>query len=146
MPGISILDINVDGGNASSLDAVVSGESKIINGVVYNADGSISDSLGNLRGLPVTSRTAYQLANSDSGTIVSATGTITVNGAIISPGFAVSVYNDTAGTITITQGAGVTMYITGTSTTGNRTLDQRTIASIICVAANTFVISGGGVY
>ena len=36
------------------------------------------------------------------------------------------------------------MYLVGTSTTGNRTLAQRGLATIVCVASNTFVISGGG--
>jgi hypothetical protein len=38
------------------------------------------------------------------------------------------------------------MYLVGTSTTGNKTLAQRGIATVLCVGTNTFVISGGGLY
>jgi hypothetical protein len=37
------------------------------------------------------------------------------------------------------------MYLAGSATTGNRTLAQRGIATILCVASNTFVCSGAGV-
>ena len=36
-----------------------------------------------------------------------------------------SLYNDTAGALTLTQGAGVTMRVAGTATTGNYSLPQR---------------------
>jgi hypothetical protein len=36
------------------------------------------------------------------------------------------------------------MYLVGSSTTGNRTLLQRGIATVVCIASNTFIISGGG--
>jgi hypothetical protein len=36
------------------------------------------------------------------------------------------------------------MYLAGTATTGNRTLAQRGVCTILCVAANTFVILGAG--
>jgi hypothetical protein len=39
----------------------------------------------------------------------------------------------------------VTMYLVGTATTGNRTLAQRGVATILCVGTNTFVCTGGGV-
>jgi hypothetical protein len=37
------------------------------------------------------------------------------------------------------------MYLAGTSTTGDRTLAQRGVATILCVGSNTFVIIGGGI-
>jgi hypothetical protein len=36
------------------------------------------------------------------------------------------------------------MYLGGTATTGNRTLAQRGIATVLCVTSNIFVISGAG--
>ena len=36
------------------------------------------------------------------------------------------------------------MYLAGTATTGNRTLAQRGVATVLCVGTNTFVISGAG--
>ena len=37
------------------------------------------------------------------------------------------------------------MYLAGTSATGNRTLSQRGLATIVCVSSNTFAISGAGI-
>jgi basic membrane lipoprotein Med (substrate-binding protein (PBP1-ABC) superfamily) len=59
-------------------------------------------------------------------------------------GDVVSIYNNSAAAQTITQGASVTMYLAGTATTGNRTLAQRGVCTVLCVAANTFVIAGAG--
>jgi len=36
------------------------------------------------------------------------------------------------------------MYLGGTNTTGNRTLAQYGLASVLCVSANTFVAVGQG--
>jgi hypothetical protein len=69
---------------------------------------------------------------------------VTVNTSIFSAGDAISIYNNSASNQTITQGGSVTMYLGGTATTGNRTLAQRGICTILCVASNTFVISGAG--
>ena len=63
---------------------------------------------------------------------------------MFSAGDAISVYNNSASAITITQGSSVTLRLVGTSTTGNRTLAQRGLATIVCVASNDFVITGGG--
>jgi hypothetical protein len=59
-------------------------------------------------------------------------------------GDTVTIYNDSASSQTITQGASVTMYLVGTATTGNRTLAQRGLCTVLCVASNTFVVTGGG--
>ena len=67
-----------------------------------------------------------------------------MNSGIFSPGDAVSIYNNSGSNQTITQGTSVTMYLVGTATTGNRTLAQRGVATILCVGTNTFVIMGGG--
>ena len=55
-----------------------------------------------------------------------------------------TIYNNSASSQTITQGTSVTMYQVGTATTGNRTLAQRGLCTVFCVASNTFVITGGG--
>lgn len=110
-------------------------------------NGAFTDSGGDLRGIPVNAQTsAYQIANTDMGRLVSiTTGGVTVNGAVLTSGFVVSIYNNSGSSQTITSGTGVTMYLSGTATTGNRTLLQRGVATVICVAANTFVISGAGI-
>jgi hypothetical protein len=111
-----------------------------------NVRGNFIDSKGDVRDIPLNSQTsAYVLVLSDLGKVISiTTGGVTVPSAVFSPGDAVSIYNDSASNQTITQGGSVTMYLAGTATTGNRTLAQRGIATVLCVATNTFVISGSG--
>ena len=36
------------------------------------------------------------------------------------------------------------MYYAGSSTTGNRVLAQKGIATLVCISSNNFVISGAG--
>jgi hypothetical protein len=110
------------------------------------ATGSIIDSKGNVRTIVQNAQTsAYVLVAGDAGKHISiTTGGVTVNSGIFSAGDAISIYNNSASSQTITQGGSVTMYLGGTATTGNRTLAQRGICTILCVASNTFVISGAG--
>jgi len=88
---------------------------------------------------------AYTLAIGDVGKYISiTTGGVTVPSAVFSAGDIVSIYNNSSSSQTITQGASVTLRLAGTATTGNRTLTQRGIATVLCVASNQFVISGAG--
>ncbi len=57
------------------------------------------------------------------GACLVATGAVTVSAG--SAGQRRFVYNDSGAGITLTQGAGVTLRLSGTATTGNRTLAQR---------------------
>ena len=75
---------------------------------------------------------------------------ITVDDGIFQIGDCVSIFNDTGGNITITQGSGVTLRLVATSTTGSRTLATYGLATLLCVGGdagggNEFVVSGGGV-
>ena len=128
-----------------TIDPNGSGFVDIYADVVVN--GSIVDSIGDVRSIPQNSQTsAYILAASDNGKHISiTTGGVTVPNATFATGDTVMVYNDSGLSQTITEDTGVTMYLAGTATTGNRTLAQRGLATILCVAANTFVITGGGV-
>ena len=116
------------------------------NGTRKMSMADISDTSGSVRDIPQNAQTtAYTLVVGDKGKHISiTTGGITVPASIFSAGQAVSIYNNSAASQTITQGASVTMYLAGTSTTGNRTLAQRGVCTVLCVASNTFVISGGG--
>lgn len=89
---------------------------------------------------------AYLLDITDLGKHISiTTGGVTVPASVFSAGDIVTIYNNSASGQTITQGASVTLRLAGTATTGNRTLAQRGIANILCVASNEFVVSGDGV-
>lgn len=117
------------------------------NGNLSTPSGTVSDSAGNVRDLVNNAQGgAYILALSDNGKMINiTTGGVTVNTGIFSAGNNITIYNNSAVAQAITQGASVTMFLAGTATTGNRTLAQRGIATIVCVAANTFVISGAGI-
>lgn len=91
-----------------------------------------------------TKTSSYILTASDIGTLVQTNATVTVNQDIFTSGDAITIYNNSASNITITQGTNVTFYLAGTATTGSRTLAQRGVATVLCVASNAFVLSGGG--
>lgn len=117
-----------------------------LNAAAITATGAITDSIGNVRTVPEnTQTTGYTLVATDNGKYVNiTTGGVTVPSGIFTSGQSVTIYNNSSSSQTITQGAGVTMYQVGTATTGNRTLAQRGLCTVFCVASNTFVITGGG--
>lgn len=96
--------------------------------------------------VPANAKTsAYTLIASDAGKHISiTTGGVTIPSGVFSVGDAVSIYNNSTSSQTITQGASVTLRQVGTANTGNRTLGQYGLATLLCVATNEFVISGGG--
>ena len=96
--------------------------------------------------LPVTNRAAaYTAALTDIGGIIRiTTGGVTVPSGVFSAGQAFSIANNSASNQTITQGAGVTLRLAGTATTGNRTLAQYGLVVVSCMAPNEFFISGAG--
>jgi hypothetical protein len=88
---------------------------------------------------------AYTLLASDVGKHISiTTGGVTVPSGVFAAGDIISIYNNSASAQTITQGGSVTLRLAGTATTGNRSLAQRGLATVLCVASNEFVISGAG--
>lgn len=117
-------------------------------GAITSGDG-ISDSLGLLRSIPQNSKnTGYTLQATDNGQMINITaGNVTIPGGVFnSPyGQTVSIYNNQNFSNTIVQGSGVTLRLAGTAATGNRTLARYGVATVVCVAANTFVISGAGI-
>jgi len=108
---------------------------------------SVLDSLGNLRDIPVfqASSTAYVLTSMDAGTMVSLTSSgANVTSGEFMIGQTVTIFNSSSSSQTITEGAGVTMFLVGSALTGDRTLAQKGLATLICVDSDTFVIAGGG--
>ena len=137
---------NVTAGNIRTA-GIMTSTGNVTGGNILST-GNISDANGLLRSLPINSQSsAYQLTANDNGNLISITsGNVTVPaGVFASPfGQAITVYNNSAVTRFITQGANVTLRLGGTAATGNRTLTQRGLATIVCVSANTFVVSGVG--
>ena len=111
-----------------------------------SVSGSVSDISGLVRNIPQNSQsTGYTLVYADAGKHVSiTTGGVTVPTAIFNIGDTVSIYNNSTSNQTITQGASTTLRLAGTATTGNRTLAQYGLCTVLCVASNVFVITGVG--
>jgi hypothetical protein len=60
-------------------------------------------------------------------------------------GAAITVINQGTGNITVSQGSGVTLYLAGNATAGNRTVSTFGMATLIKVATDTWFINGTGV-
>jgi len=73
------------------------------------------------------------------------TGGVTIPPSVFSAGATLSLYNDSASSITITQGGGLTLRFAGTTQTGNRTLAARGLCTIWFNSATEAIVSGGGV-
>jgi hypothetical protein len=124
------------------------------NNLVLDSSGNVtggnnlSDAKGEVRTVPVNSQTAaYNVASTDAGKFISITtgGVSVLTTTAFTVGQSVSIYNNSGSSQTITQGASVTLRQVGTANTGNRTLAQYGLCTLLCVASNTYVITGGGV-
>jgi hypothetical protein len=110
---------------------------------------TVNDTLGNIRVIPQNTYSdvsSYTLQASDAGKHINITGSggVTVPAGVFTVGQVITVFNNTAGNRTIAQGSSVTLYQAGVGSTGSRTLATRGLASILCVASNTFAVTGVG--
>lgn len=148
------------GFNATQSDAfrisgttVINDGRNLVNIVNANLSGIITatgvrDSSGNVRAIPQNSQsTTYTLTASDIGKHVNITAGsgVLVPANIFSSGDAISIFNNTGTGKTVSIGAGVTMRLAGTATTGTRYISQYGLATILCVSNNIFTIVGAGV-
>jgi hypothetical protein len=146
---------NVTGGNINT-GGIVSATGNIVSSTATAnisaagnvvAGANIFDSIGPVRNIPINTQSAnYTLALSDNGKFVSTTAQLNIPNTVFSAGNAITLFNNSAANISIAAITGTTVYLAGTATTGNRTLTQRGLATLLCVAANTFVISGAGLF
>jgi len=113
-------------------------------GDITTSGGNMTDQIGEIRSVPINSKTApYTLLSTDQGKFISTDSAITVPPSVFTAGQTVTIYNDSASGFAITKGAGVTMYWVQTGADEDRTLSTRGVATILCVATNVFVITGG---
>ena len=73
---------------------------------------------------------------------------VTIDPSVFSVGDSFVIVNSSSSSFTITAGTGVTLRLSGSATTGNRTLSGYGMASLVCVvggATPTFMVSGAGV-
>jgi hypothetical protein len=90
------------------------------------------------------STTSGTATTGDIGKCIAVSAGITIPNSTFSAGDAISIYNDSAAAITITAGV-ATLHLAGTSSTGNRTLAARGVATIWFNSATEAIISGAGV-
>lgn len=116
--------------------------------------GAVIDSKGDVRDIPPNDRTSsmpYTITISDCGKMIlangntAATANVFVPNNVFSIGNTVMITNFSTSTVTITQNSDVTMFLAGSTSSGNRTLASKGIATLICVGANNFIISGAGI-
>ena len=102
--------------------------------------------ISSIRQMPQSLKAAsYVLVASDHGKHISTDSGITVDASVFTIGDRVTIFNSSSSNITITQGTSATLHLVGTATTGNRTLAQKGLAEILCVANDTFVVHGNGI-
>lgn len=136
---------NNSGALGASANLTFSGTVLSVTGSV-SASVNVSDALGNVRNVPPNSQSgAYVLQASDNGKIIDiTTGGVTVPNSVFASGNTINIYNNSGSSQTITSAAGVTMTQTSTGSTGNRTLGSYGLATVLCLSANNFVITGSG--
>jgi hypothetical protein len=104
------------------------------------------DNIGEVRTVPIIDAGGGRsLVNSDHGKCLLSQGTITIPNGVFSAGQNVTIHNNTAATIVIAQGGGLTLYLAGTANVGNRNLLQRGICTILFVNSSYAIITGTGV-
>lgn len=120
-------------------------------GIVYDpsdtalTETTVQAGMEQLCTLPTSAKSAnYTLTAADKGGLVSvSSGDITVPANVFDVGDPVVIYNNSSTNRTIERASGVTMYwVDGDN--ANRELLQRGLATIVCVGANEFVITGQG--
>jgi hypothetical protein len=134
-------------GSSTGYTAIASANSGATN---YTATLPAADFTVGYLNIPQNSQTsAYVAVVGDVGKHISiTTGGVTVNASVFSAGDVFTIYNNSGSSQTITAGTNVTFRLAGTATTGNRTLAQYGVVTLLCVtggATPTFVVSGGGV-
>ena len=114
--------------------------------LMYDNATSLWKNSQTFRDIPQNSQTtAYPLVASDRGKHISiTTGGITVPAGVFTTGQAVTIFNDSTASQTITTSA-VTAYLPGTAAAKTSfALAARGCCTILCLGSNKFVISGGG--
>jgi len=135
---------------------IVSATGNITGGNIVTA-GNVS---GNTAGFAIGYRDIPQVSFTGNATIATtdagkhyystlSTGNVLTIANNASQGFqvgaAITVVNQGTGNITVAQGSGVTLYLAGNATSGNRSVATFGMATLIKVATDTWFINGTGV-
>lgn len=92
------------------------------------------------RGVPRATSTS-----NSNGKCVAITSNVTIDNTFGIAGTTVSFYNDSASTVTIVQGTGLTLRLAGTTVSGNRTIAPRGLATLWWNSGGECIASGAGV-
>ena len=92
--------------------------------------------------IPASSSTV-NILSTDNGKFIPITSNVTLTN-VFGVGENVVIYNNTTSQLQIIS-SGTTLRLASTNLTGSRFIQQRGLATIICVASNDYVISGAGV-
>lgn len=135
-----------------ALEFVASGGSVMgsISSTSLTSASVVTDNKGELRKLVVVNYVFFNhtLVASDHGKMLVIDRNLTLNAGVFSTGDNFSVFNRSSTTSrTFTPGAGVTLYLTGTTLTGTRTIAPRGMCTVICIdgPGNLFTFTGVGV-
>lgn len=138
------LNQNTTGSAGSVANALTAGTGLTAT-ATYNGSAAITF---NATGTTINSQTTgYTLIAGDAGKTISiTTGGVTIPSSVLAAGNIVTIYNNSASSQTITQGASLTLQWAGqtASSTGNRTLGLYGIATIVFISATNAVITGSG--
>ena len=112
----------------------------------YSADGGAAVEVG-FRSIPRTDQAGGSAANGIRGRMQSltSTATYTIPANVFTAGDVFSIINFQGTSLTIAQGASLTMHLSGTTTTGNRTLGPFGTATVWFSNGVECFISGAGV-
>jgi len=127
-------------GNASGSGAVTLQSANTNSSLTQTLPATDAITLGYLN-TPISSTTTT-VATSDVGKVISLSAGITIPDATFSAGDIVSVYNNTASSLTITCSI-TTAYVAGTNTdVASMTLASRGVATILFLSGTACVVSG----
>lgn len=143
---------------ASALQTFLAGTSALPlanGGTAATSASAALTSLGALadtyRDLPVTTKTAaFTFASADRATGLNYTGaaaaaTIDPNATTaIATGGTIVLRNAGTGAVTITRGAGVSLYVNGSTTSANATLAIGGVCTLVKWATDTWTVTGSG--
>jgi hypothetical protein len=108
--------------------------------------GATGPAGGGIAAINAQTGTTYTLVAGDLNDLVTLNNasaiTLTVPPSVFSANDVVNIAQLGAGQVTLAQGAGVTIQSTGATTTAPKLRTNKSSASIICTASNTFLVVG----
>ena len=144
MPGKIIFATTADGGTSPTTRLTIAADGNA------TFTGTVSDSKGDLRRVIENEPggAAYQIVAADAGKFIHHNNTIKMpNAGQLSIGDMVTIYAYGALTLDCTKpdGGEALIYNAADASTGDRTFAARSLGTLLCVASNTYVLSGAGI-